>query len=687
MKGQLMSHPSSPRRLFVVVVYGGTIFLSSFLLFLVQPLIAKLILPWFGGSAAVWTTCLLFFQVALLLGYFYAHVLARRLGPRSQALIHVVLLAGALFLLPVIPGTFWKSAGDHPALRILALLSAVVGLPYVLLSATSPLLQSWYVLKWPGFTPYRFFALSNIAAVVALASYPIWIEPQIPTRAQAIIWSGAFGTFAVLCGLSAWLSVGRAMPVKAREGESTAKSPTVTERATWIALAAGGSMLLLSTTNQITQNVAAVPLLWIVPLVIYLLTFILCFESSRWYRRGVFLRLLAIGLASIGYSIYDIAVSDAIVVALPIFMMGLFFGCMYCHGELSLLKPEGRYLTTFYLMIALGGALGALVVGLAAPAIFAGIYELPLTLVFIAVLALRLNWGSGALQRLLWVCVTAAMTVVLITEVRSYHQHALVMMRSFYGALRVVETNEEGMDERALFHGTIKHGLEFLAPDRRMAATTYYGPPSGAGLALRFGVEGPKRVGVIGLGAGTLSAYGQSGDSFHFYEINPQVIALASSEFFFLRDTMAQVEVTTGDARLSLESEPPQGFDVLVVDAFSGDAIPVHLITREAFALYLRHLKPEGILAFHVSNQYLDLVPVAGQLASSFGYPAVEIHSASDEQQALSSATWVLITRNRGFLARAEIANAAQPIAPRPGLHLWTDDYNDLLQVMRWVSR
>jgi hypothetical protein len=390
----------------------------------------------------------------------------------------------------------------------------------------------------------------------------------------------------------------------------------------------------------------------------------------------------------VGYSIYDINASDALVVALPVFAAGLFLGCMYCHGELSCLKPEGCHLTTFYLMIALGGALGALLVGLCAPRLFAGIYELPIALLFVAALALWLNWRSGWLPRLLWISVTAAMAVALASEVRSYHQNALVMTRNFYGALRVVDTKEEGVEVRTLFHGTIKHGMEFMAPERRMAPTSYYGPPSGVGIALRYGGGyggGSERVGVIGLGAGTVSAYGRAGDRYHFYEINPQVIALANSEFFFLRDTAARVEVTEGDARLSLESEPAQGFDVLVVDAFSGDAIPVHLLTREAVALYLRHLKAQGILAFHVSNQYLDLTPVVGQLAWSYGYSAVVVHSPTDDRGLLSAATWVLITRDQDFLARAEITNAAEPIAPRRGVGLWTDDYNNLLEVIRWV--
>jgi hypothetical protein len=677
MEDHHMSPPPAPR-IHVLLLYGCTIFLSAFLLFLIQPIFAKIILPWFGGSAAVWTTCLVFFQVVLLFGYVYAHLLTR-LRPRQQAAIHVVLLGAALLLLPVIPGPSWIRAGVvHPPLRILSLLTVVLGLPYFLLSTTGPLLQSWYARRWPGTQPYRLFALSNAGALLALTAYPVLIEPRFPTRMQDVGWSVAFVGFAVLCGVTALIGQAEAPAPRSNVGQAL---PPASTFCAWVALAAGGSTLLLSTTNQLTQNVAAVPFLWILPLAIYLLTFILCFESARWYRRPVFLRLLAVALCSIGYAVYDIQVSDAILVAIPIFTIGLFIGCMYCHGELSCLKPESEHLTSFYLMIAFGGALGAVFVGLVAPAVFSGIYELPFSLFFVAALALWMNWQHGWSQRLLWAVVTFAMAVVVAVQVQAYHHNTVSLERSFYGALRVVDSEEV----RTLYHGTVTHGSQFLSPQLRMSPTTYYGPPSGAGLALRYGAAGPKRVGVIGLGTGTLSAYGHPGDEFHFYEINPQVIALANSQFFYLRETLARVEVTPGDARLTLEGETGQNFDVLVLDAFSGDAIPVHLLTKEAFALDLRHLKPQGILAVHVSNQFLNLAPVVQQLAAFYGYPAVLIHSPKDEARLLSSATWVLMTRNRDFLTRSEVINVAEAIPPQPGLRLWTDDYNNLFEVIRWL--
>jgi spermidine synthase len=665
-----------------LLLYGATIFLSAFLLFLIQPIFAKLILPWFGGSSAVWTTCLVFFQTALLAGYWYAHLLSGGRAARFGPLIHGTLLAVALLLLPVIPGDRWKPSGvGDPAWQILVMLTAVLGLPYFLLSATSPLLQKWLAdsLQTSGTQPYRLFALSNAGALLALAAYPLWIEPRIPTRAQDVSWSAGFAAFAVLCGVAAWLA--RPRTVIFSEMRPAAQSSIL-----WLLLAAAGSMMLVSTTNQLTQNVAAVPFLWILPLAVYLLSFIVCFESPRWYHRGLFLRLLAVALGSLAYAVYDIKESVAISVAIPLFTLGLFIACMFCHGELSRLKPDASRLTAFYLMIALGGAVGAISTGLIAPRVFTGIHEFPASLFFVAALAVWVNWQEGFTARLLWLTVSIAMLVALIAEVHSYQKDALVMTRSFYGSLRVVESIQGGAETRTLYHGTVKHGAQYLAAAKRAEPTTYFGPQSGAGLALRFCCDGPKRVGIIGLGAGTLAAYGKPGDAFQFYEINPQVISLAKSHFTFLSDSKAAITIVTGDARLSLEREATQPYDVFIADAFSGDAIPVHLLTQQAFALYLRHLKPSGILAVHLSNQYLDLAPVVAQLASVYGLTARLIHSTKDDAHLYAEADWVVMTFHTAFFARPEIVSTTKIIEPRPGLRLWTDDYNNLLQVLKRSS-
>ena len=666
----------------MAALYGCVVFLSAFLLFLIQPVFAKLILPWFGGSAAVWTVCLVFFQTVLLGGYVYAHVLTRWLRPRGQALLHTALLAAAACSLPAMPGDRWKPVGgDDPAWRILTVLTAVLGLPYFLLGATSPLVQRWYARAAADARPYRLFALSNVAALAALMAYPFWIEPRVATRTQDWWWSGGFVAFAILCAAAAWTQRPETREV------ATEAAPAMGRRLAWIALAAGGSAMLLAITNQLTENVAAVPFLWILPLALYLATFILCFEGRRFYQRGPVLRLMAVALGSAGYAIYDIQVSEAILVAGPVFLGTLFVCCFFCHGELSRLTPEAGNLTAFYITIALGGALGAVFVGLVAPAVFSGVYELPFTLAYVAGLALWATWRDGWSQRMLWTVAAAAMALVFAMQVNGYRKGSTIQMRSFYGALRVVRTTRLGAEVRTLFHGTVQHGSQYFAQGQRMVPTSYYGLNSGVGLALRSFEGAPKRVGVIGLGAGTLAAFGRSGDDFHFYEINPQVWALAGSYFSYLRETRARTEVTLGDGRLALEGERAPAFDVLVVDAFSGDAIPVHLLTREAFALYFRHLTAKGILAVHVSNQYLDLAPVAGQLAALDGWRAVLVHTPKEDDRLESAADWVLITRDEEFLQTPEVALASREIPEKTGLRPWTDDYNNLFEVLRPVLR
>lgn len=659
----------------LVLLYGFVIFLGAFLLFLIQPVFAKLILPWFGGSAAVWITCLVFFQVALLAGYAYAYAIVRWMTARAQAVVHSLLMLGAMALLPAIPGSHWQPApGENPLLRLMAILTAVLGAPFFLLATTGPLLQAW--MARARLEPYRLFALSNAAALVALVCYPLLIQPRISTRAQDVAWSVGFAVFAMLSTAAAWLAPHD--HCKSIRGEGAIVSDSRRSLWTWFALAAGGSMLLLSITNQLTQNVAAVPFLWIWPLAVYLATFILCFESSGWYRPGGYARFAAIAFAAVAYMISDIRMSEAIVVSIAVLVAALFAGCMLCHGELAARKPPKDRLTSFYLMIAAGGAAGAVFIGVLAPVIFSGVYELAVSLLLICTIALVLNWRGAWPERLLWGGLVVTLAIVTGAQVRAYHRNALIVRRDFYGVLRVVDS--DGV--RRLYHGTIEHGSQFLDAARRVLPTTYYGPSSGAGLALRYCCNVPKHVGIVGLGTGTLAAYGQTGDCFRFYEIDPAVIRLAQSQFSFLKETKATVEIAVGDARLALDREPSQHFDVLAIDAFSGDAIPVHLLTTEAFAIYRRHLKASGILAVHVSNQFLDLAPVVAQLAAGQGMRSIAVQSDADDTAHLAAATWVLAARDTALLDRAEIARTARAI-PRRSKPAWTDDYNNLLEVLR----
>ncbi len=664
-------------------LFGSTIFLSAFLLFSVEPLVAKRILPWFGGSAAVWSTCLVFYQCALLLGYLYARAVTRYLRPALQFAAQAVLLGASLLVLPIGPGSNWKPESiAHPVRLILTMLAAAIGLPFVTMSATNPLLQHW-LARGGNRSPYRLFALSNFASLAALLLYPLVIEPALDIRTQSLLWSAAFVVFMGLCLGAAW------------EGYRLQTKPVIrpqpdysaglwTRQLSWFALAACGSMLLLSVTNHLDENVAAVPLLWVLPLAVYLLSFVFSF-ASRLYEPRWWLRALAFALGILGYSVYNIDTVEAIQISIPIYLAGLFICCMFCHGELNRRRPQTADLTSFYLMIAAGGAAGAVFIGVIAPQIFSGVYELPVTLLLTALLALAVFWQPGAWpMRLLWVGVAGCMAAVVAANVQAYRQDALTLRRSFYGSLRVVESPRAGPDQhRTLFHGTIQHGAQFLLPPRRMRPTTYYGPDSGIGIVLRECFDSPKRAGIVGLGAGTVAAYGELGDTFRFYEINHQVVEIAETLFFYLRESRASMQIVEGDARLSLAADRSPPFDVLALDAFSGDAIPVHLLTREAFALYLRRLKLDGVLAFHVSNDYLDLAPVVAQLANEIGYQAVLVHNHSNQDELILPADWVLVTRNARVLDNPAVQVHSKPIFVPPGLRPWTDAYNNLIQIFK----
>ena len=675
------SRQPAPAALISVVI-----FLSAFLLFALEPLVARRILPWFGGSSAVWSICLVFYQTALLAGYLYARLLTRYLSSQWQAYAHISLLTASLVLLPIGPGNRWKPfAVDHPALLIIWMLAATIGLPFLTLSATSPLLQAW-LARSGSRTPYRMFAVSNFASLAALLVYPTIVEPSLGTRWQSVAWSMVFAVFALLCGWVAWWSRRSTRDVAEDQDESGRTANL--RKAEWFALAACGSMLLLAITNHIDENVAAVPFLWVLPLAIYLLSFVLTFGSWNIYRRSLWTRLLAFTLGTLGYAIYNINSVEAIQVSLPIFLAGLFVCCLFCHGELNRLRPPPRELTSFYLFIAAGGAAGAIFIGLLAPLVFEGVYELPLALVFTALLAWLLIWRERIWAlRLLWGGVTACMVVVAVANVQAYHANALSLRRSFYGSLRVTQTQHAGVDqERILYHGTIEHGSEFVLPPRQSRPTTYYGPDSGIGILLRECYSGPKRIGVVGLGTGTLAAYGRAGDEIHYFEINPQVSDLANALFFYLRDTPAHVNITIGDGRLALERETGPPYDVLVLDAFSGDAIPIHLLTREAMNSYRRRLKIDGAIAFHVSNDFLDLGPVVARLANDAGYRSVMVHNHRDDDGAILPADWVLVTNNPEVLENAAIRIHSRPINQERGVRVWTDDYNNLFQALKTPS-
>jgi SAM-dependent methyltransferase len=678
-----------------MLLFASTILLSAFLLFLVQPIIAKQILPWFGGTSAVWITCLVFFQVVLLAGYTYAHLLTRHLSARSQARLHIALLLASLLFLPIVPSAALKPTGEaDAALRIIVLLTATIGLPYFLLSTTGPLLQKWIAPKFPEKSVYRLFALSNFGSLIGLLAFPFAIEPFSSSSTQSLVWSAAYAAFVITCALSAW-KVGRqaAVPHVVDLGPATSAEPDtgppprLPDYLLWLALSVLGSVMLLASTSHITQNIASVPFLWVLPLSMYLLTFVVAFEGRGgrgWYEQNwwLFLTLvLIVGMAaglSAARGVLDVGI------AVPLYTFGMFMAVLFCNGELAHRKPAPSYLTHFYLMISLGGALGGLFVGLVAPRIFPAYYELPIALVMLAALALVVAWRNRWLvgPAVVATLATAWFGIEYLDFVRS---EVVFMQRNFYGTLRVREQGSGDLQVRRLLHGVILHGEQFTIHPDRLEPSTYYARTSGVGRAIAAKqAVGPVRIGVVGLGVGTLSAYARATDTVRFYELDPDVLKLARSHFDYLNASPAKIEFAIGDARLSLERELAQGsrqqFDVLAIDAFSSDSIPVHLITREAIRLYMQHLAPGGVLAIHISNRFLDLKPVLANIARDEG---LQVRLVSDHPpEPASMSDWVLLAATAEAL-NGEALTVAEAIEPAPGFSLWTDQFNNLLDVLK----
>jgi len=662
-----------------------TIFLSAFLLFQVQPIIGRYVLPWFGGGPSVWTTCLLFFQVALLTGYAYAHWLGSHPSPRTQATIHVALLAISLVFLPIAPAAMWKpvSPGD-PVDRILLLLTATVGAPYVMLASTGPLLQRWFSLTLPTESPYRLYALSNAGSFLALLSYPFVVEPLLRLRTQTLIWTVVYIVFVALFAVCAWGFSATAAPA-VKTVTAAPPRPSLGTILFWLALAACGSTLLMGTTNQMCQEIAVIPFLWIVPLSIYLLTFILCFDNARWYRRIVFAVLAGV-LAPAACGLVAAGISIPLWVHLTVYPLALFVLCMLCHGELARLRPPAQHLTMFYLMIAAGGALGGVFVALVAPRLFETYLEYPIGLAAACFCGL-IGWiTTGALGqwtrqnfrvRVPLMALLLGGLTAIVTSVMTEQQPALAAWRNFYGILRISQKSDINGPLRQLMHGRIKHGFQYLTVGKRTWPTTYYGPHSGLGLVLNNYHPANRRVGIVGLGTGTIAAYGQPGEVFRFYDINPDVETIANGWFSFLKDSHAQIQIAMGDARVQLEREQPQNFDVLAIDAFSSDAIPVHLLTAECADLYRRHLKPGGLLLLHISNKSLDLQPVARGMAQHLGWHTLFVNTEDDNTTGEYGSDWMIITQNEAFLDQL----GTDRHEPNP--MVWTDDFSSLWKVLR----
>jgi hypothetical protein len=756
--------------------YGVVIFLSAFLLFAVQLILGKYFLPWFGGTPAMWTTCMFFFQTLLLAGYSYAHGLAG-LRARTQSIAHSALLLLSLVLLgwlalawstPLTPDATWKPQGSgHPAWHLIVLLLLSAGLPYFALSSTGPLLQSWFTRTHPGRSPYRLYALSNLGSLLALISYPFVIEPHLSLRTQARLWCWGFLAFALLCvlravGLARSTSDIHVPEAETAPTESGTARPGIGRHILWLSLASCASVMFLATTNQICQDVAVVPFLWVLPLSLYLLSFIICFDKSRWYSRGIFHPAFAVAvfLACLVLNNWGL---KHITLQIAVYSFTLFICCMVCHGELARSKPAARHLTSFYLMVALGGATGGIFVTLIAPNLFNAFWEYQLGLWGSALLLFLVLWrdpsswlnssrvglpsiavamallpgvtafasqGRSGLKNTFPVLPLLIAVYVLVRwgekgENKARHRAvpifcaaALIVLggtlaflawtqvrgapwssRNFYGVLTVRELilEDETSPVYSLHHGRISHGFQFRDEAKRSIPAGYYGKTSGVGRALiglraahtTPGDSASLRLGVVGLGTGTIAAYGQSGDYIRYYEINPEVLRIATDKryFTYLKNCPARLDVVIGDARISMERElgqkQSQQFDLLALDAFSGDAIPVHLLTEEAFQIYLQELKPGGILAVHITNTYLDLRPVVAHIAARFALHYAFLHTSGDNVTT-SYSDWVLLTTNEPFLnsllSPAEVSSSRPPVSH---ISPWTDDYSNLFQVLK----
>ena len=710
--------------------YAFSVFLSAFLLFQIQPMIGKYILPWFGGTPTVWSTVLLFFQALLTGGYAYAYWLLGRLRGRQQGIVHLILLGVSLGLLlaaaltwrsPLTPDTSWRPQGsDLPIWGIIRVLAVSVGFFYFLLAANSTLMQAWFNRDYPDRSPYRLYALSNTGSLLALITYPILFEPNLSLQAQGYLWALGYVVFALSVSYLA-LKTYRGRPAEvgpqgAGDRPDQDQRPRAGVYALWIGLAACASTLLISVTSQITQEVAVIPFLWILPLAIYLLTFILAFSGGRGYSRRLY--LIAFFVIS-GVSVWMLVKYPpfGIITQLIIYLLLLFICCMICHSELYRLRPQPRFLPAFYLMIALGGAIGGIFVNLLAPYLFTtGFWELQwgfiacgilLAIVIQAERTTARRKRSGKARQpsapsrwkpkpaaLISLGVILLLSVAIVLIMLSISTQTLLTTRNFYGMLRVWRINDEYPGVRAyqLTHGKTVHGFQFESPDLRDLPTAFYTKDSGVGLAIlnHPARPGPLRIGALGLGVGVIASYGQPGDVFRFYEINPDVIQIAEQAggyFSFLKDSPAEIQVVPGDARVSLEHElasgGPQNFDLLVLDTFNGDAMPLHLLTKEAFEIYLQHLKPDGILAINASNRYFDLAPEIYRLADEMNMGAALIEDVGDGVQSYDS-IWMLLTRKRDFLKLPAIASRSAPRPPMPaGLPVWTDDFSNLLQILR----
>lgn len=686
------SQSTSPDSQGSILWFAATTLLGAFLVFQVQPIISKCVLPWFGGTPAVWTTCMLFFQLLLFAGYLYAHFLRTLLPPVAQGAVHLVLLGGAALLLPIEPSDAWKPhGGESPTLYLLWMLAAHVGLPYFVLSSTGPLIQAWFSYHDKSDRVYRLYALSNAGSLVALLSYPFAVEPVLSVTNQSVVWSLLFCAFVLIQGVVAiGLFRVKADQAESKDSSGDTSTPTFGEKCTWLALPALASTKLLVVTNHVCQDVAVIPFFWVLPLSLYLASFIICFDSPQWYKPKWIAAITLLAITAIQLKSF-LPASVQLLAEASCYLIMLFGVCLLCHGEVARVKPQSSFLTQYYALLSAGGAVGGLIVAVICPLMLNNFAELPFTLSLVTALSFLLffackewnktdyDWASA--KRLGFAAVLL-MVAPFITVALAAKGKTLASERNFFGVLRV-QQDEKGI---SLVHGSTLHGLQ-REGEHAQQPTTYYGHESGIGRTIKMlQAERPElRIGVVGLGCGVLASYGRKTDHYDMIEINPAVFEIADKHFTFMRSCPSTIENHLGDGRLVLERMTDTKFDLLVLDAFSSDAIPAHLLTREAFQLYRDRIKADGVLAVHVSNNHLDLVPLVHRLSKDAGLGSRVLRAPGDESIATKHSTWMLIANDQhsmwthNSLETAEVATQRElETAP-----LWTDQHHNLVSVLR----
>ncbi len=735
-----------------VVCFSGTMFLSSFLLFAIEPMVAKMVLPLLGGTPAVWNTCLVFFQAVLLAGYSYAHLSAKLLAPRRQIVLHLVLLLSAAAVLPIhVPLGWLPPVNRNPAPWLLALLTVAVGLPFFVLSASTPIFQKWFSYSDDSASkdPYFLYVASNAGSLAGLLSYPVLVEPTLRLATQSRLLMYGYGLLFVLtagCGALIWGAPQTARSeartreeaIGAEKDESSA--PSTKRRLRWIVLAFVPASLTLGVTTALTTDMPAIPLLWVLPLGLYLLSFIFAFARKPLINHEWLVRRLPFLILAAMFPIVSRS-KLPILLWIPLDLLTLFGIAMVCHGELVRSRPSTKHLTEFYLWISVGGVLGGIFNALLAPIVFSSVIEFPLVLVFAAMLRPPLDVKSNSRRdRMLDVLLPAVLGLTLLAVIMSLqavglkpgramnilifgfslewclsfgkrpmrfaaglvaimlassiytgpYGHILHTERSFFGVNRV--TDDDDKQFRMLFHGGTIHGIQALDAARAQQPLGYYAEPGPIAQIFSAFAGSPdeKRVAIVGLGTGALACYAHAPRELTYYEIDPSVRRIAENPnyFTFLRDCSPQVHVVLGDARMSLQSAPDHQYGMMVIDAFSGDSIPVHLVTREALQLYLRKLTPDGVLVFHITNLYLNLRPVIGALAADAGLTALigddSGVSEAEIKKGRYPSVWVVAAHNSRDLGTLAHDARWKPLTVKPGARVWTDDFSSVLSIVKW---